>query len=86
MEHQIPLKIHYLTRDELKKPKHLITKKSKVLHPFYLMKHELFAKHRPILLGGAALSIHHRSMKCKEIYNRDIDDLDFYVTDKSAYE
>ena len=56
------------------------------MHPYYLMQHELFAKHRPILFGGGALSFHHRSMNCKNIWNRDIDDLDFYVTDKNAFD
>ena len=50
------------------------------------MEHPLFKKHRPILIGGAALSFHHRFMVCKSHRNRDIDDFDFYVTDKSAYD
>ena len=48
------------------------------------MGHGLFKKHDPILFGGAALSMHHYKSKSFE-WNREVDDLDFFVTDENAY-
>jgi hypothetical protein len=50
-----------------------------------LAKHSLFQNEKPVLFGGAALTLLFYRKMHDLISNRVIDDLDFYVTDLETY-